>query len=299
MNALSTLLLTAGIDQAERDIGKLERMLKGMIMSISKWMEDNLFTVIFTIILAILVYVIGKKVINWTLKLTRHTLDKSSIEEGVSGFICALVKVTLYFFLIIIIFGMLGLDTSSLVALISSAGLSIGLALKGTFGNFAGGLMILLTKPFKVGDYIIAGDFEGEVTKIDIVYTYILTTDNKSIVFPNGDLSNMQLTNSTNEKIRRLDLMIPVAYDTDIDEARSVLLATCERNKLVIASEPKQVLLYEFGDSAINLSVRVWTNTEDYWTLKWELQEQIKKALDQAQISIPFNQLDVTVVQQK
>ena len=146
MNALGNVLLTASIEQAEQDIGKLERMLRGMITSITKWVEDNLFAVIVTIILAILLYVIGKKVINWTLKLTRHALDRSNIEEGVSGFICALVKATLYFFLIIIIFGMLGLDTSSLVALISSAGLSIGLALKGTFGNFAGGLMILLTK---------------------------------------------------------------------------------------------------------------------------------------------------------
>lgn len=295
-------VLSTGTDQVEsakEKLSTLEKMVNHMVTSVNQWIDDNLLETVITIVLAIIIYAIGQKVIKWSVKLTRHALDRSSVEEGASGFICAILKITLYFILFIMIAGMLGVDTNSFVALIGSAGLSVGLALKGTFSNFAGGLMILLTKPFKVGDYIIAGTFEGEVTKIDIVYTYILTPDNKAIVFPNGDLSNMQLTNSTNEEIRRLDLLIPVAYDTDIDEARAVLLGVCEKNELVIQTEPMQVLLFEFGDSAINLSVRVWTKTEDYWTLKWELQEQIKKGLDQAEISIPFNQLDVTVVQQK
>lgn len=294
-------VLTTGIDQSEtvrERLFDMNKMFKAMMDSFNDWVDTKMLSVVITIVFAILLYIVGRKVIKWTLKFTKGALDRSSIEEGATGFICAMVKITLYFILFIMLAGMLGINTSSLVALIGSAGLSVGLALKGTFSNFAGGLMILFTKPFKVGDYIIAGTFEGEVTKIDIVYTHILTPDNKSIVFPNGDLSNMQLTNSTNEEIRRLDLIIPVGYETDIDEARAVLLAVCEKNELVIKTEPMQVLLFEFGDSAINLSVRVWTNTDDYWPLKWQLQEQIKKALDQAQISIPFNQLDVNIVNQ-
>lgn len=249
-----------------------------------------------TLVIAIIVFFIGKKLIHILMKLVKHALERANTDEGVSGFVVTLVKTVGYVVLFVMIAGLLGLETSSLVALVGSAGLTLGLALQGSLSNFAGGVLILINKPFRVGDYIVAGVNEGTVSKIDIFYTHIVTIDNKDIVLPNGSLSNMNVTNSTKEETRRLDLFMPVAYDSDIDHVRETLRGVCNADERILSDSTIEIYLYEFADSAINMTVRVWTRTEDYWPLKWSLQEEFKKALDREGIAIPFNQLDVNVV---
>ncbi len=277
----------------EKQLTLFQQAMNKMVSTGKQWIDEHAITVILAVVLAIIVYFVGRKLIKWTLRFTKRALDRSSVEEGAAGFICTLIKYTSYTVLIMIVAGILGIDTTSFVALLGSAGLTVGLALKGTMSNFAGGLLILFTKPFKVGDYILAAGNEGRVIKIDLFYTHMVTADNQSIVLPNGDLSNMQLTNATNEEKRRLDIFVPVAYSSDMDQVRSVILKACEQNEYVLKEEPMEVHLFEFGDSALNISVRVWTETDNYWPLKWSLQEEIKKVLDEAGIEIPFNQIEV------
>ncbi len=277
----------------EKQLTLFQQAMNKMVSTGKQWIDEHAISVILAVVLAFVVYFVGSKLIKWTLRFTKRALDRSSVEEGAVGFICTLIKYTSYTVLIMIVAGILGIDTTSFVALLGSAGLTVGLALKGTMSNFAGGLLILFTKPFKVGDYILAAGNEGRVIKIDLFYTHMVTADNQSIVLPNGDLSNMQLTNATNEEKRRLDIFVPVAYSSDMDQVRSVILKACEQNEYVLKEEPMEVHLFEFGDSALNISVRVWTETDNYWPLKWSLQEEIKKVLDEAGIEIPFNQIEV------
>lgn len=249
-----------------------------------------------TLIIALIVFFIGQKLIHVLLKVINKGLNRSNLDEGVTGFLDTLIKAIGYIVLFVIIAGILGLETSSLVALLGSAGLAIGLALQGSLSNFAGGVLILINKPFKVGDYIVADTNEGTVTRIDIFYTHIVTADNKNTVLPNGALSNMNVTNATKETSRRLDLIIPVAYQSDIDQVKQVLLGVCKKDDRILTEQNIEIHLHEFGSSAINMLVRVWVETENYWALKWNLQEQIKIALDHEGIIIPFNQLDVNIV---
>lgn len=277
--------------------------IDSLMKSFRQYMDEQFFQDVLSfaakIVLCIIVFFIGKKLISLLVKIVKRAFDRANLEEGVAGFLLTLVKFASYGLLIVIIAGLVGIQTTSFVALFGTAGVAAGLALQGSLSNLAGGVLILVTKPFKVGDYIIAEAKEGTVVKIDIFYTNIVTADNKRIVIPNGTISNMDVINVTNEPMRRLDLMIPVSYSADIDHVRSVILGVCEKNPLILEENPVQVLLYEFASSAIHMSVRVWVNTEDYWTLKWELQESLKKALDEAGIVIPFNQLDVTLIQAK
>lgn len=247
---------------------------------------------------ALIIFFIGKKLIKLLLKLVKRGFNRSNMEEGISGFLLNLIKYVSYAILLVIVAEIVGIQTTSFVALLGSAGVAAGLALQGSLSNLAGGVLILVTKPFKVGDYIIAEQKEGTVVRIDIFYTNIVTVDNKRIVIPNGTISNMDVINVTNEPTRRLDLIIPVSYRADIDYVRSVILGVCQKNELVLHEEQIDILLYEFGSSSVNMAVRVWVATENYWPLKWQLQESLKKALDQAGIEIPFNQLDVTILNQ-
>ncbi len=286
MNMFKALFLESGIDT---DISILQKELDGFIKGAIDFGK--------VLLVALLVFFIGKKLIHILVKVTKKGLQRSNIDEGVSGFVVTLVKTISYILLLIIVASILGLETSSLVALVGSAGLTIGLALQGSLSNFAGGVLILINKPFKIGDYIVAGTNEGIVSKIDIFYTHIVTVDNKNIVLPNGSLSNMNVVNATQETTRRLDLIIPVAYDSDIDHVKATLAGVCKADERILPDKEVEIYLYEFGDSAINMTIRIWTNTENYWPLKWDLQEKIKKALDREGISIPFNQLDVNLVQ--
>lgn len=273
--------------------------LEGVVGNIFRGLQQFVANYWQTVVILILVYFIGRKLIKLSLRLVKKSFERSNMEEGTAGFLLTLIKVALNAILVIILAGMIGIESNSFVAILGSAGIAVGLALQGSLANLAGGVLILVTKPFKVGDYIVAQTNEGTVTKIDMFYTHIVTSDNQLIVMPNGSLSNMDLKNVTNEVVRRLDLIIPVAYSADIRKVKAILTDVCRANDKVLEDHNIDVVLYAFGESSISMGVRVWVNTENYWALKWELQENIKYALDDNKIQIPFPQLDVTLVNHK
>lgn len=255
------------------------------------------FEIVKIIVVALLIWFIGKKVIKLVLKLTKHALEKGNVEDSVESFLMSLVRILLYGILIVILAGTVGIETGSIIALLGSAGLAIGLALQGSLSNFAGGVLILILKPFKVGDYIVANGMEGTVTGIDIFYTKLRTGDNRVVVLPNGALSNSDLINASQEPIRRVDLVASVDYGSDIKKVKTILFDIGNNLEYSFEDEghPVQVYVNSYEASSIDLGLRFWVKAEDYWTAKWEATEQIKEKFDAAGISIPFNQLDVMI----
>ena len=249
------------------------------------------------LLIALLVLIVGRKLIKWILKLMERSYAKSNMEPMVAKFVSSLVKFLLNGVLIVIIIGILGIPTSSFIAALSAAGLAIGLALQGSLSNFAGGVLILIFKPFTIGDYIKEDTHanEGTVVGIDLFYTKIKTGDNKLIVVPNGTLANSSLTNFTSQNMRRLDITVGISYDSDIKKAKQVLLDIVNAHELVLKDQDIKVFVSSLDDSQVTIGTRVWTSTDDYWTAKWDLLEKYKEELEANGIVIPFNQLSVTI----
>lgn len=275
------------IEQLSKDVSKLSQIGSDLI--------DKAVAFGIDIIIAVIIFVIGKFIIKFILKFVDRIFAKSSADEGVAKFIHSVLKVALYIILAITICGQIGIETTSFAAIVASGGLAIGLAFEGSLSNFAGGVMILIMKPFTVGDYIESNGVEGTVYKIDIFYTSLKTVDNKSVKLPNGTLSNSILTNySMNEK-RRVDVEVGIGYDDNIELARKELEKVMNSYSNIMRDESNVVVVKNLADSAIIMEVRVWVPTEYYWDCKFYLNEQIRVAFDKAGISIPFNQLDVNV----
>lgn len=272
-----------------QDISLLENYLRGLVPS--------LISFALSVIGAVLVYMIGVRVIRWIRRLFKKMLARHNVDEGVCQFLDAIVKVAGYFILILMILGFFGVTTASVVAVLGSAGLTLGLALQGSLSNFAGGVLILLLKPFVVGDYIIeeSGKKEGTVQEISIFYTTLLTADNHIVTIPNGTLANNSITNLTKSGIRRLSIKVGISYDSDIRVAKKVLQQVAEQSTHRLQSEEPVVLVNDLADSSVEMIVRVWTDPEKYWDARWELTEQIKLSLDKVGIEIAFPQLDVHV----
>ena len=273
----------------------------GAIRTYLEGMVPSLLSFLVQVIVAIIVLLIGSRIIKFLLKLIRKSLDRSKVEAGVVTFLCSLVKYSLYFVLAMIILAQFGVTTSSVVAVLGSAGLTRGLALQGSLSNFAGGVLILLLKPFVVGDYIIDGATgqEGTVSSITIFYTKLLTVDNRMILIPNGTLSNSSITNVTHMEKRRIDLLIGVSYEANLAKTKQVLLDVVKSEDKILPGEPVDVYVSELADSSVQMGVRAWVKTEDYWPIRWKMTEDIKNALDANGISIPYPQMDVTVAMQK
>lgn len=257
----------------------------------------TVFAIVKTIVVILLIWFVGKKLIGLALKITKRALEKGKVDEGVQSFLMSLIRILLYAVLIVVLVSTVGINTTSIITLLGSAGVAIGLALQGSLSNLAGGVLILILKPFKIGDYIVAKGLEGTVTGIDIFYTKLLTTDNRLVVLPNGSLSNSDLVNVSHEPTRRVDLVASVDYGSDIKNVKSILFDIGNNLEYSFEDEghPVQVYVDTYGDSAINLGLRFWVKAEDYWSAKWEATEQIKEKFDAAGISIPFNQLDVMI----
>lgn len=246
--------------------------------------------------IAVVVIVLGRKLIKWLTKIVHRSLDKSNLDEGVTKFLISAMGISLNVILVIIAASIVGLETGSLVALVGSAGLALGLALQGSLSNFAGGILILIMKPFRMGDYIITSGNEGNVTTMDIFYTKLTTPDNRIVVIPNGTLSNSNIINVTSEPIRRLDLTISIDYSENIKKVKDILLQLANQNDMVLKDEyESSVFVGSFDPSAISIGLRVWVATDNYWALKWELLERIKEAFDKEGVQIPFDQLDVNL----
>ena len=216
------------------------------------------------LLMAIIVYIIGSKVIKFAMKLSDKMMEKSKLDKGVQGFLKSVLKFLLYFVLLVVICGQVGIDTASVITLLGTAGLAFSLALQGSLSNFAGGILILVLKPFTVGDFINAQGFEGTVEKIDIFYTTLLTLDNKAVVLPNGTLSNGSIINVTREPMRRLDVKVPIDYSNDIKKATDVLTKVLEKEELRVKEKPVEVIVVEFGDDAIILEIHSWFLKENF-----------------------------------
>lgn len=269
----------------------------GVVVTYFKNMLPDLLSFLIQLVIAVVILLVGIKVIGVIVKMLRKTMEKGNTETGVITFLCSLVKYALYFVLCMIILSQFGVTTGSVVAVLGSAGLTVGLALQGSLQNFAGGVLILLLKPFAVGDYIIdngSGD-EGTVSAITIYYTKLLTIDNRMILIPNGALSNSSITNVTRMEKRRVDIVVGVAYESDLAKVKKVLEQVIASEPAVLTEEAKDVFVSELADSSVNMGIHVWVKTSDYWTAKWRMTENIKNALDENGISIPYPQLDVQV----
>ncbi len=251
------------------------------------------------ILVALLVLFVGSKLIKFTLKIFKKTLEKTGADASISQFLCSLVKAALYVVLAFLIASYCGVDAASIVALLGSAGVAVGLAVQGSLSNMAGGVLILLLKPFKLGDYIIdAAGNEGTVDEIHVIYTRLRTVDNKVIILPNGTLANNSITNVSTSKIRRCDLAIGIAYDSDIKLAKNTMFTVITEDPATLKDKDLTVFVDSLDDSAIKIGVRCWFNNDDFWEGKWRVTENLKYALDAANIKIPFPQMDVHVDKQ-
>ena len=251
------------------------------------------------LLLTIILFIVGSRLIKVVRKIVRRSMERTGADMGVIQFMDSLIKLLLYFLLIMFLADGIGVDTTSVMALVGSAGLTIGLAFQGSLSNFAGGVLILLIKPFKVGDYIIytSGNLEGKVTKIEMFYTTLFTIDNKKVVIPNGTLSNSSLINVTAEDKRRIDITVGVSYTANLKLAKEVCLNLLAAQPAVLQDQNNMVVVDDLADSAVNLKICCWVSAEDYWSTRWELIEKIKLAFDENGIEIPFNQLDVNLKQ--
>jgi small conductance mechanosensitive channel len=248
------------------------------------------------VLLAILIFWIGTKIIHGIVKLIRKSMGRHDVETGTMSFLCTIIQYALDFVLLMFILGGFGLS-GSIIALLGSAGLTVGLALQGSLSNFAGGVLIIMLKPFVVGDYIVdsSSGKEGTVRGITVFYTQILTIDNKMINIPNGELSNATITNVSRMENRRLDLTVGVAYSSNLSKVKTVMMNVILTDDAVLKEEPIDVFVDSLGDSAITMGMHVWVKNADYWTTRWRMLERIKTTFDQEGVSIPFPQLDVNM----
>ena len=245
------------------------------------------------LVVGLIALYIGWKFIKRIISVMNTILENRKVDQTLSSFLDAFVNITLKILLIIIIMGYVGIDTAGLAALVASAGLAVGLALQGSLSNFAGGVIILLIRPFNVGDFIEGSGHSGVVEKIGIFYTHLNTYDNKEILIPNGTLANGSIVNHTSKELRRVDLTFSVSYEEDIFKVKRVLEGIVNSNNLILKEPAPFISVSKHADNSIDFVVRSWVRTEDYWTVYFELLEKTKVKFDEKNISIPYPQMDV------
>lgn len=270
-----------------KDIVSLERMLEKLY----EWVITRGINMFFGVIFLS----IGWKVINKTLKRIRRILESKNADPTITRFLDNVMNVTLKTVLIIIILQYIGVNLTGLTTIVASAGVALSLALKGSLANLAGGVIILVARPFNVGDFIETTEHSGVVEKISIFYTYLVTFDNKQILIPNGILTDSSIVNYSSKEIRRVDITFSVSYEEDVIRVKNVLINILKNNELVLEEPEFFVGISMHGDSAINFIVKAWCKTEDYWTVYYDLLETVKIKFDEEGISIPYPQMDLHV----
>ena len=264
---------------------------------VSEWLPELVKTYLvplgLKILAAIVVFLLGRWVIKLIKKWMANGLMSRHGDATLHGFLSNLVSVVLYFFLIMAIVGILGINTSSLVALLASAGLAVGMSLGGTLQNFAGGVLIIMFRPFKVGDFIAAQGMEGKVSEIQIFNTHLLTMDNKEVILPNGALATGVMTNYSKQKTRRVDWVYSISYGDDYDKAKAVLRGLCDKDERILKSPEPFIELGKLNDSSVDITMRVWVNVADYWPVFFSMNEKVYKAFAEEKLNIPFPQIDV------
>ena len=261
------------------------------IQKLTDWCMSKLGS----IVVAVIFMVVCFKLVKLLLRILRKSFERSKLDPSVAGFFISAVKIVLNVLIVLTAASIVGFQITSFITILGTAGVTLGLALQGSLSNLAGGLLILILKPFRVGDYIVENNThcEGTVVCIDIFYTRLITFDNKSVVIPNGNISNTSLVNVTEHDMRRVDIPFSVAYDSDMEKAKRVTIETIKDVDGYLPDE--QILFYidEFADSGINMYVKFYATIEKFFDAKWDAMWKLKKAFDENDIEIPFNQMDV------
>lgn len=247
------------------------------------------------IALVLVIFFVGRKLIKNIVSLCDQALKRHGMEVTVRRFFCNVINALGYICMLGILLQTVGLTATSLTALVASAGVAVGLALQGSLSNFAGGVLILLMKPFVIGDYIVQGNTEGTVKEIGLVYTELITADNRLIVIPNGTLIDSSIVNVTATGKRRLELSVGIGYKSDLKKAKEVLIRLGENDPARDLENPVNVFVSELAESSVNLGLHVWVSSSEYWNAKWRLTENIKMAFDEEGIEIPFKQVEISV----
>ena len=247
----------------------------------------------FNLVKAIIIFYVGKFIVSVIVRTVRRIMAKQDIEDTLENFVLSLLRMVLMLFVIIATVGALGMQTTSFVAVLGAAGLAIGLALQGSLSNFASGVLIVLFKPYRVGDWVEAGGISGAVERVEILTTVFNTGDNKKVIVPNGQVMGSIITNYSANPQRRVDMVVGVSYDDDLDKVRATLEELIAADDRVLSEPPHKIAVSELGDSSVNFIVRPWVKTEDYWGVMFDLTEAIKKRFDKEGISFPFPQQDV------
>lgn len=247
------------------------------------------------IALVLVIFFVGRKLIKNIVSLCDQALKRHGMEVTVRRFFCNVINALGYICMLGILLQTVGLTATSLTALVASAGVAVGLALQGSLSNFAGGVLILLMKPFVIGDYIVQGNTEGTVKEIGLVYTELITADNRLIVIPNGTLIDSSIVNVTATGKRRLELSVGIGYKSDLKKAKEVLIRLGENDPARDPENPVNVFVSDLAESSVNLGLHVWVSSSEYWNAKWRLTENIKMAFDEEGIEIPFKQVEISV----
>ncbi|MGK0179627.1 MAG: small conductance mechanosensitive channel [Nitrospinales bacterium] len=249
------------------------------------------------VVLAIVTYLIGLILIKWVINLLSAQCEKMNMEPSLQGFIASVGRVSLKVLLVISVVGILGVETTSFIAILGAAGLAIGLAFQNSLGNFAGSFLILAFKPFKTGDLVELDGRLGVVKEIQMFCTIITTPDNKTVILPNGPVANGTIVNLSHESIKRIDLTFGIGYSDNIEEAKKALQRVIDADSRILKEPSSMVAVSSLGDSSVNFVFRVWVKTEEYWAVYFTMMEQVKLELDRKEISIPFPQRDVHLFQ--
>ncbi|MDE6627686.1 MAG: mechanosensitive ion channel [Lachnospiraceae bacterium] len=282
---------TQTVEEAAKNMEQSAGLVKQTLDDLTNWIIGKSGSVL----VAIIFIAVGLRIANILLKILRRSFERSKMETSVAGFLLSAIRVLSYTLVFITAAAIVGIEVTSFVTILGTASLAVGLALQGALSNLAGGVLILLLKPFQVGDYIIENNRnnEGTVISIDIFYTRLLTHDNKMVVIPNGILTDNSLVNLTEESRRKVEVKISIAYDSDIRRVKELVYALLKAEEGILQEEQKDVFIDSFDDSGMTLGIRAWVKTEDYWSVTWKLREEIKAAFDENGIEIPYNRLEV------
>lgn len=286
---------TQTVEEAAKNMEESAGIVRETLDDIIGWLISKSGSVL----VAVLFIIIGLRLVSVFLKILRRSFERSKMESSVAGFLLSIIRVLCYTLVFITAAAIVGFEVTSFVTILGTASLAIGLALQGALSNLAGGVLILLLKPFELGDYIIENNKnnEGTVISIDIFYTRLRTHDNKVVVIPNGILADNSLVNLTNEVKRKVEVKIAIAYNSDIKRVKEIVYGLLNGDGRILDEEPKDVFIDSFDDSGMTLGIRAWVKTEDFWSTTWDLREKVKTAFDDNQIEIPYNRLEVDLLE--
>lgn len=288
MAAQEPSIITEGLEN-------LQKVDKNVIQQFLEDLVPDILNFSVQVVLAVLLYLVGKRLISFLCRFLRRSLERRNVDLEVRQFLDSVSRYSLYFVLWLMILTLFGITTASVIAVLGSAGLTLGLALQGSLANFAGGVLILLLRPFHVEDYIISSEtgHEGIVKEISTFYTRIQTADNQTVLIPNGRLADGAIVNVTGQQTRRIDIVVGIAYSADLKKAKQLLWDLTEKEARKLEGQPVNIFVSSLSDSCVELGCRFWVKSEDYWQTRWDMLEAVKLAFDENGIEIPFPQVDV------